>query len=396
VIVENYTARRYGGLRFMGVTRYLAAQILGPMVFFSTAFTAVSWLRGSLPYLDLVVNRGQPASTFLEFTLLLLPAVIVVVLPIAFVIATIFTVQRLHGESELVVLWASGLSRLQIAKPVMSAAALVVVFAYSLALWINPVAQNYLKGRVFEIRGDIASGILQEGTFNSPMSGLTVYIRERRSDGELLGLLVHDSREIARPTTYMADRGIIVRSAEGPRLVMFNGTIQYIERDTGALTLLDFDQDVFDLSQFSTGSSGRWRKPDERSLDELFHPGWGVDEQRNFDLLIAEGHKRLSDPLYIFALPLVALAILMFGEFSRRGIWGRIAISMAVVIAARVVGLALNAYAVRHPAANLLLYLWPMMIIGAASYGLTDHAQNLLHRLNRPKMAPQPGQIEGR
>jgi lipopolysaccharide export system permease protein len=364
--------------RTAGLTQYLVAQVVGPLIFFTLASTAITWLRGSLTYLDLVVNRGQSASTFLEFTILLLPSVVMVVLPLALVVATIFTIHRLHTESELVVLWASGLSRYGVAKPLMIASSAVTILAYILALWINPIAQNHLKGRVFEIRGDIAASVLQEGAFNSPIPQLTVYIRERKSSGELLGLLVHDARVPERPVTYMAERGVIVRAAEGPRLVMFTGTVQQVARETGELSLLDFEENVFDLQQFSAGPANRWHKPDERMLDELLHPDWGVDEIRNFDLLVAEGHKRLSDPLYAYALPLIALSVLMFGEFSRRGIWFRVALALLLVILARVTGIGLNAYAVRHVWANVLVYLWPMLIISLSLFAMSDRAQVML------------------
>ncbi len=375
--------------RPQGLSRYLVGQVMGPMIFFTLASTAITWLRGSLSYLDLVVNRGQSASTFLEFTFLLLPSVAMVVLPLALVVATIFAIHRLHSESELVVLWASGLSRFGVVKPLMITAAMVTILAYALGLWINPLAQNYLKGRIFEIRGDIAASVLHEGAFNAPIPQLTVYIRERKSSGELLGLLVHDSRIPDRPITYMAERGIIVRAAEGPRLVMFTGTVQQVSRETGELSLLDFEENVFDLQQFSASPASRWRKPDERMLDELLHPDWGIDEQRNFDLLVSEGHKRLSDPLYTFALPLIALAALMFGEFSRRGIWVRVAVALLLVILARVIGIGLNAYAVRHVWGNILVYLWPILIVSLSLFSLSDYA----HRLFASRRGPVPRQF---
>lgn len=378
-------------VRFSGVGRYLVAQILGPLAFVTTAFTAIFWLRGSLQYLDLVINRGQSAATFAEFTVLILPTVVLLALPIALVLATLFTVHRLHNESELVVLWASGLSRLSVARAVMVAAGLTGILSYVLALWISPLAQNHLKDRVFEIRGDLAATVLQEGTFNSPIAGLTVYIRERKSGGELRGLLVHDSRVADRQVTYMAESGLLVRTADGPRLIMFTGNVQQVARETGDLSVLDFERYVFDLSTFSAGTSSRWRKPEERGLDELFHPSWGIDDQNNFDRLIAEGHKRLTGPLYVFALPLLALSVLLWGEFSRRGLWVKVALALALTIAARVVGLGLDSLAVRDPRANLLLYLWPVLVIAGSGFALTDLAHDLA-RAWRLRLAPPQGE----
>src|ERR1700739_1310576 len=102
------------------IPRYLVVQILAPMGFCAFLFTAILWLRQSLRLLDYMM-RGQSAGTIAEMTLLVLPTVIVWALPIALVLAAMYAVDRMHRESELVVLWASGLSKLAILKPVMVA-----------------------------------------------------------------------------------------------------------------------------------------------------------------------------------------------------------------------------------------------------------------------------------
>ena len=55
---------------------YIFRQILGPFLFFVLVFTGVIWLTQSLKIIDMVVNNGQSARVFLEFTVLLLPMVL--------------------------------------------------------------------------------------------------------------------------------------------------------------------------------------------------------------------------------------------------------------------------------------------------------------------------------
>ena len=68
--------------------------------------------------------------------------------------------------------------------------------------------------------------LLREGVFNNPAPGMTVYLRERGADGEFRGILVHDNRDRENPVTYMAERGALVVSESGPRVVMVNGNQQ--------------------------------------------------------------------------------------------------------------------------------------------------------------------------
>ena len=83
--------------------RYIIRQITGPFLFFVLVFTGVIWLTQSLRVIDTVVNNGQSAWVFAEFTALLLPMVLSVVLPISAFAATLYAYNRLVSDSELVV-----------------------------------------------------------------------------------------------------------------------------------------------------------------------------------------------------------------------------------------------------------------------------------------------------
>src|ERR1700712_4106663 len=83
---------------------YVLGQLLGPVAVLTLLLTSVIWLVTILPLLDLVINRGQSAPTFLYLTLLILPTMLMIIMPIAFFFAALFTLQRLQSDSELVVM----------------------------------------------------------------------------------------------------------------------------------------------------------------------------------------------------------------------------------------------------------------------------------------------------
>src|SRR5947199_8460740 len=102
---------------------YVIRQIIGPFFLFTVVLTLVIWMTQSLRLLDIVINRGQSAALFAWLTMLMLPSLLVVIAPIAFFGAALFALNRLNTDSELVVMWSAGVSRLQVALPVISAAA---------------------------------------------------------------------------------------------------------------------------------------------------------------------------------------------------------------------------------------------------------------------------------
>ena len=93
-----------------GVPRYILWQLLGPTVFVTVTLTGVIWLTQSLRFLDLIINRGLSAGDFFYLTLLLLPKILVLLLPISLFSATVYIYHRLKTDSEIVVMRAVGLS----------------------------------------------------------------------------------------------------------------------------------------------------------------------------------------------------------------------------------------------------------------------------------------------
>jgi len=131
---------------------YILRQLLGPVALLTLLMTGVIWLVSILPLLDLVINRGQSAPTFLYLIMLLLPQLLMIILPIAFFFAALLTLQRLSGDSELVVMASAGYSLRQLAAPVLAAAAIVMVLTYACALWLMPAGQ---RGRIQSGRAGI-------------------------------------------------------------------------------------------------------------------------------------------------------------------------------------------------------------------------------------------------
>jgi lipopolysaccharide export system permease protein len=316
-------------------------------LFITLALTMVFFLVGSLRWIGYIVNRGLPASTFFYFIALLLPSFMSVILPIAAFCAALFIYYKLIMDSELVVLRAAGMSQLQLARPAIGLAGVTVVAVYSITLYFLPASYGAFKQLQNDIRGDYSAALLQEGVFNNVAEGITVYVRERSTDGELRGILVHDSRETDQPITMMAERGALVRSEQGPRVVMVNGNRQQVERPGGRLSLLYFDRYTVELSEVQGSVHARWREPRERYLHELFNPTDDPDDLRNYDELIAEGHQRLAGPLQGLGFVLVALAALLSGQLNRRGQVRRVLAAILCIAALEALSLASHDLAIR-------------------------------------------------
>ncbi|HJT44618.1 MAG TPA: LptF/LptG family permease [Rhizomicrobium sp.] len=348
------------------LSRYVLGQLLAPVAVLTFLMTSVIWLIAILPLMDLVINRGQSAFTFLYLILLALPQPLVIIMPIAFFFAILFTLHRLQGDSELVVMASAGYSLRQLAMPVLTAAAIVMALTYACLLYLMPAGQRALRDKVLDIRADMAGALLNEGDFNTPARGLTVFIRQLGNNGEIRGILVHDNRDRARPITYIAEKGVLAQTPAGSRLIMMNGTIQVSAQGGKQLQVLHFESHTVNLDQFSGPARNTLRKFNERYLGELL---WPSERQgltpRIRNQFFAEAHNRIAQPLYCIAFALIALAAVMRGRRQRGSIALRLTLASLIAAGLRIAGYGIMGLAQRHPPLVAVFYLLPAL--GAAA-----------------------------
>jgi lipopolysaccharide export system permease protein len=342
------------------LTRYVLWQAFGVTMFITLGLTAAIWLIGSLKLIDFVVNRGVGIQIFLSLAVMTLPQWVTLVLPIALVIAVIFTYNKLTADSELIVMRASGLSQGGLATPGLALAGIGVAMMLCLTLYLLPASKNAFKDLQFKIRNQFTSVLLQEGTFNTISETLTVYLRARDANDELLGLLIQDTRNPMRPITLTAERGAIVPGPDdgAPRVIMINGTKQTFNRDRQELQVLSFERNTLDLADFRDAPGGRTLQPDERYLSDLFRPVDADTLEPTFrQRLIVEGHQRLLAPLYCLSFTLVGLACLLTGELNRRGQGRRLLVAFTLILVLQAADLGINNLANRMPIAIVFMYL---------------------------------------
>ena len=366
-------------------SQYIMRNLGWSLLVITISLTGIIWLTQALRFIDFIVNRGVSFATFLHLTVLLIPSLLMLIVPIALFAAVLFIYNKMSGDSELVVMRSAGLSNWQLAKPALAVSLLVTGFGYALSLYFLPATYREFKDMQSFLRDNYASLLLQEEVFNSPVEGLTVFIRERGSDGTLRGLLVHDNRDEETPVTMMAARGELVQTPQGPRFLLYQGNRQEL-RD-GQVSLLNFDAYTLDVSFYTETGTARVREAEERYLPELLNP---VDVEPRFrPQMLAEAHQRLTWPLYATGLTLLALSFLLTGDFNRRGQWKRLSVCVAFAIVVMVVTFALVNIIVKIPALVPVIYALSGGLCAFSFYALMDGNRRV------PPAPPDAWQAEG-
>ena len=100
--------------------RYMFRQVANAFIVILLTLTIVVWLATALKQLDLITSRGQGIVLFLQMTLLSLPSLMALIAPNAMLMASLYTLDRMNGDSELIVMTASGATIWRIGAPLLA------------------------------------------------------------------------------------------------------------------------------------------------------------------------------------------------------------------------------------------------------------------------------------
>ena len=349
--------------------RYVFRQAGSALLIILLSLSSIVWVALALRQLNVVTSQGQDVWMLIKMTTLALPNLMAIIAPFSLLIACIHTLNRLNGDSELIVLTASGGTIWRAAKPLMALALLValgVAFVNHIGM---PWSLKLLRQYIVEVRANILTQVIQPGAFSSPEEGLTFHIREREPNGELLGLIVHDTRNKELNQSYLAERGVIVQRPPSNFMVMTNGHIvRRTDKDEPA-QIIAFEKYAVDLDQFEKkmDEDGEDLKPRERYLGELLYPEpTSKAFQKTPGKFRAELHERFSNPLYPLAFALIALAAVGQAHSTRQNRVQQVALAAVLAAMLRLGGLALNNVVVMDEGATPLLYALPLSAMLAA------------------------------
>ncbi len=350
--------------------RYLLSQLLALFGFFSLVLVAVYWVNRAVGLFDQLIGDGQSALVFLEFSVLTLPNVIRLVLPVSAFAACLYAVNRLMQDSELVVMQATGFSAFRLARPVAWFGLCVAAMLLVLANLLVPLSQARLAERSAEISENVTARFLNEGRFQHPAPGVTLYIREISEVGELNDLFLADERSPGERVVYTARRALIVRGDPAPRLVMLDGAIQRLTPQDGTtrIALTRFSDFTLDLAGILGGPGSLAPGLREMATADLLFPDPAALAAAGIPLAEAleEGHSRLAMPLLGLAAPLFGFAALMTGGYSRFGLWRQMGIAVVGLIILQMVNTSAAGLALQDTRALPLVYAAPLLGIGAA------------------------------
>jgi lipopolysaccharide export system permease protein len=297
--------------RMGSIGRYIFRTTLGAFLVVLVSLTAVIWVTQALRDIDIITNQGQSILVFVGLTGLIIPLLVLVIAPIALLIAAAHVLNKMSNDSEIIVMNAAGMSPWILFRAFMAAAIVVSLLVAAISAYFAPKGLRMLRDWLTEVRANVVSNIVQPGRFTAIESGVTIHIRERRPNGQLAGIFLDDRRNPNERITVLSEIGELLDNSSGTYLVLQKGIVQRHEVGPHDPAMVVFDRYAFDLSQFASGVQSVKYSIRERYLWQLMFPDpkdqFYIEQPGQFR---AELHDRLIAPFYPLAVVVIAYAYL--------------------------------------------------------------------------------------
>jgi LPS export ABC transporter permease LptF/LPS export ABC transporter permease LptG len=258
--------------------RYIVREMLAPTGIGLLVFTFVLLIDQIPRLLAVLVARSADLSTILRVFLNLLPSILAITIPMAFLLGVLLAFGRLASDSEIIALRAVGVSPLRLLSPVMILASVMTAITFYINAVALPAANQAHREIVFALVVSKARTDVKARTFSEKVlpNGMMLYVQDiDPATGVWKNVLIYDPHDIAETKLILAKSGellvdrerLIVRVELGP-----GSQHSFFGANPRAYSLLRFDKNM------------GWPLP----IDEFF-----PDRSK---LLLAKGDREMTLP----------------------------------------------------------------------------------------------------
>ncbi len=345
------------------IERYIFRRAMMATLVTLGSLTGIVWVIQALRKLDVITTKGAAILIYLQLTTFAVPMLILAIIPIALLVATIFVINSLNSNSELVVINASGASNLTLAKPLLILALLCSLFVGFVGHFVISWSLINLKTMAALMKADLISIVVQEGAFTQIENGLTFHIAKRDAGGLLGGILISDERDEKMSVVYTAREGVVTKINNNSAILLKNGEIHQRNHEDGTVTVITYQSYAFDLSTFAGKIRKLSLRPKERTTLDLLYPDKNDPYYKKKPGLYRSAiHERFSEMLWPFTYVMLLLAFAGQARSTRQGYGMAIVAGVAVIIILR--GFAFSGVSSLKADANALYLVYGMPLSG--------------------------------
>ena len=216
------------------LSRYILRQHIPPLLYALSALTCAMLVNQIAKQFGNFVGKGLPWGVIFEVFALSIPFIVAMTLPMAVLVAVLYTFSHLAADNEVTAMKASGISVGRVLAPVLGGATLIAVVALIWNDQILPRSNHTLRTLLVDIQRKKPTFQLKEQVINEVVAG-QFFLRATRIDpatNALTDVTIYDLEDPDRRRIILADSGRMAYTSGGTDLYLTlrDGEVHEIKR----------------------------------------------------------------------------------------------------------------------------------------------------------------------
>jgi lipopolysaccharide export LptBFGC system permease protein LptF len=267
---------------------------------------------------QLALQAGSLQDFVISF-LLLAPPLLAYTIPIAFLMAMIWTLEQMKQEKELLAIMASGIAPLRLLTPFIAFSTFIFILAYFVTGYVGPASFRHYYKRLNNMARQSFINDLKPGLLFNGIPGTLLLVGDfERNSGRIDGLILirSDLGETEKGEIILAQTGEIQSPSAGTDdliLKMLDGTIHPVASAESDYRSGSFDSLVSRIQSQSPGTGIRTKEFVMAASNEELR-SWtgknGDETSRRLTAMYAiEVNRRLTFPLTVLLYPFLVFPV---------------------------------------------------------------------------------------
>ena len=199
------------------------------------AFTSIAWTVRAVNFLDLVVENGHSFAAYTKYSLLNITGIMTKFIPISFLTALILTINKFERQNEFLIVWMSGIKKIEITNLILKISLVVFLFQILFAVFITPYALYKSRTIISSEKFSSFNSVSRPNTFNDSIKNLTIYFEKINDKNQMQNIIIKDDgnnlKNLVSNNNATTNTVIIAKSGylKEDDLILFNGIIQTLD-----------------------------------------------------------------------------------------------------------------------------------------------------------------------
>ena len=289
----------------------------------------------AVSFLDLIVDNGYPILTYFQYCLLNLFGIAPKFIPLSFLISLIIFILKHIEDSEFVILWTSGVKKIEVVNLFFLTTIVILVFYLILSTFLTPLALNKSRQLLGQDNLNNFLPTIRSQQFSDSFKGFT-FIVKKKFNNEIENIFLHDTgnnlKNLSANTKNVSSITVIARKGvvEERKLFLFDGQIISTKKDNTDNEMIKFEQLNIDLNNLVTTTI---KKPKIQETSTLKLLSCFFKKNNTLKICEEDGKKEII-PILIrrlilpFYIPVVALICSLLLLKNQRIFYNKVSIFM--------------------------------------------------------------------